>query len=437
MRPPGDTATIYALATPAGRSAVAVVRISGSQTRALIEQLTGHAAPPPRRAALRVLRSLDGVEIDQGLVTYFPAPHSYTGEDCAEFGLHGGRAVIAAMVQALSSGGLARQAEPGEFTQRAFLAGKLDLTQAEGIADLIDSETEYQRRQALRVVGGGLSARLGDWRNGLISLSAALEAQLDFSDEGDVGDAALGELIRDCNELASAIQAEVAKGARSRRMREGFTVVIAGPPNAGKSSLYNALIGREAAIVSDVPGTTRDLLSARLDFNGALITLIDSAGQRPSADPIERIGVGRAKAAVESADLVLWLNAPGLSEPGPAGSLAIWSKSDLQPPPAGGGMPISVATGDGLQALENAVHAAAVAATGDGSDGLLIRERHEAALRACVDSIEQAREQIAVGRYELAAEDLRSALHALGRLAGRVDVEDVLGEIFGRFCIGK
>jgi tRNA modification GTPase len=430
--------TIFAPGTGAGRSAIAVVRVSGPEVRALLVDVTG-ALPAPRAARLATLRDPEtGEALDRGLTLFFPEPHSATGEDYAEFHLHGGRAVVDGVLGSLSRRPGLRPAAPGEFARRGFANGKLDLSQAEALADLIDAETEAQRRQALRVAGGALRREVERWRAILIEALALVEAELDFSDEADVSDVDREALRRRLDPLAGDMRAALADAPASERMREGFLVMLLGPPNAGKSTLLNALARRDLAIVSPTPGTTRDMIEAHLDLAGLPVTFVDTAGLREAADEIEKIGVDRVLRRVDTADLVLWLSPGGDTLPGsvPPGIalVKVATKSDLFAPPSDW-LGISAPDGAGLDALFEAVADRARAALGDGGSALLIRERHRLAVDAALASVEAA-----LGSkkgLEFVAEDLRSAARSLGRIVGAVDVEHVLDALFGRFCIGK
>ena len=433
--------TIFAVATPPGRSAIAVFRLSGPSSSRALELLTNAATPPARQAALRWLTAPgSGERIDQALVTFFPAPHSYTGEDLLEIGVHGGRAVVAALAEILQAFPGIKPAEPGEFTRRAFQNGKLDLTQAEGIADHIDSETEFQRRQALRVASGGLREKVAQWREIALQIAAELESQLDFSDEGDVGENDFRLAASWRRNLEVQLQEELRNGERSGRLRNGISIVLAGPPNAGKSTLFNGLVGMERAIVSAHPGTTRDLLYADIDIEGFPVTLIDSAGLRESGDDIEQIGMDRARAAVEAADIVLWLNAhDAVAEPvvGDRRFLRVWTKADLGQPAPAGWMELDCRSSADLHRLVESIVPILGSLAGDGAEGLVLRSRQRDAVGKGVDACDRLGAHLATGNIELAAEECRDVLDALESLGGGVDIEDLLGEVFGRFCIGK
>lgn len=447
-----DHRTIHALSSGRGRAGVAVIRISGPAAGAVLDRM----APPrprPRVAAFRTIRHpATGEPLDQALVLYFAGPRSETGEDMAELQVHGGPAVVAAVLDALSGIGGCRLAEPGEFARRAFENGKLDLTAAEGLADLVDAETEAQRRQALRQAGGELARLYDGWRSRLLDAMATAEAAIDFSDEADVGAAATAEGSRIVNALAGEIADHLARGRRGEIVRDGFRVAIVGPPNAGKSSLLNALARRDAAIVSDEPGTTRDVVEVRLDLDGLAVVVADTAGLRDTAGAVEQEGMRRARAAAAAADLVIWLVdaaspvwPPAADLPGLDGRLlVVLNKCDLSAaqglqPPSGvqEGPRVSARDGTGIDALTDHLSALAAAATAvDREAPVLSRARHREHLAACLEALNRFSSGDSAD-VELRAEDLRRAAHELGRLTGRVDVEDVLDRVFGRFCIGK
>jgi tRNA modification GTPase len=430
-------ATIVALSSGTGRAGVAVVRVSGPQVRFVLETICGDI-PRPRLASLRRLRDRFGETIDSGLVLFFPAPASFTAEDVAEFQIHGSRAVLSRLLAELTALPGLRLAEPGEFTRRAFEAGKLDLAAVEGLADLIDSETEWQRRQALRQMEGALGKQCADWRQRLIAAMALLAAELDFSDEGDVS----GPLIEQARHLAGGVLDELRQAlgtfARGERVRDGFVVVLAGPPNAGKSSLLNALARRDVAIVSATPGTTRDAIEVRMDLAGLPVLLIDTAGLRESADAIEAEGVRRAKSLAARADLVLDLRAID-SQPNRTSasnrSLAVATKSDLPGLVQTGEIGVSAVTGEGLPGLLDAI-ASRLSGQASSEAALLTRERHRVAVSDAIAALARMVEA-RHGQAELLAEDVRLAAVALERLVGRVDVEDMLDRLFAGFCIGK
>ncbi|NVO12996.1 MAG: tRNA uridine-5-carboxymethylaminomethyl(34) synthesis GTPase MnmE [Rhodoplanes sp.] len=444
------TDTIFALSSGRPPAAIAVVRVSGPAAGEALRRLAGRL-PEPRRATLVTVREpATGEAIDQALVLWFPGPHSETGEDTAELQVHGGRAVIAGVLKTLAGVPGCRPAEAGEFTKRAFDNGKLDLTRVEGLADLIGADTEAQRRQALRHLRGLLGDRAETWRQRLIEAQALVEAGIDFSDEGDVPAELLGPALASIGGLRGDISAALADGRRGERLRDGLVVAIAGPPNAGKSSLLNRIVRREAAIVSPVPGTTRDVVEVHLDLGGQPVTLLDTAGLRESDDPVEQEGVRRARDRAAAADLVLWVQEAGAqptdSRPDGLGE-GIWTvitKVDLRGDRGGigtaagpgGVFETSARTGEGIAGLMAALEAEAVARVGAGEPALVTRVRHRAILEEAVSALDRALAE-PEGREEFLAEDLRLAARALGRLVGRVDVEDILDVIFRDFCIGK
>ena len=436
--------TIFAKASGAGQAAVAVLRLSGPRAPDVVGALAGRI-PAPRLASLRRLRCpTTGEVLDQALILWFPGPHSYTGEDAAEFQLHGGAAVIADVSEALVALGC-RPAEPGEFTRRAFLHDRLDLTQAEAIADLIAAETSAQRRQALRQADGALTRLYGDWTSRATRILAHQEAAIEFEMDDLPSDT--GSRARTA---AAVLAAEIARhlddGGRGERLRDGLSIAILGAPNAGKSSLLNALVGRDAAIVSAQAGTTRDVVECRLDLGGIPAVLADTAGLREARDDIEREGIRRARRRGEEADLVLAIfaaDAPPDAETlalaaSRADAILVASKCDLAAPPAmlGDRTPLatSVRTGKGLAELRAALAAAAAKRAGLAEAPALTRTRHRAAL---TEALARLREAETAPLPELAAEAYRGAVMALGRLTGRVGVEDVLDIVFGDFCIGK
>lgn len=429
--------TIVALSSGAGRAGVAVVRVSGPSVRFVIETIAG-SVPEPRRAAYRALRDGDGAIIDHGLVLFFPAPASFTGEDVVEFHIHGSRAVLSRLLSVLTALPGLRLAEAGEFTRRAFEAGKLDLAAVEGLADLIDSETEWQRRQALRQMEGALGQAAGEWRSALIKAMVLLEAEIDFSDEGDVAGPLIAEAVAGAWGVLGSLRVALGSFAAGERVREGFVVVLAGPPNAGKSSLLNALARRDVAIVSPIAGTTRDAIEVRLDLGGIPVVLVDTAGLRESADEIEAEGVRRARQRADSADLVLRLRPPDL-EPEQKGSgnteILVATKLDLGGSTRSGEVGVSAMTGAGLPELIELV-ASRLGKLGEAEPALVTRERQRVAVADAAAAIERA-VLLPHEQPELIAEELRLAVRALERLIGKVDVEDVLDSLFSGFCIGK
>jgi tRNA modification GTPase len=439
-----STDTIFALSSGRLPAAIAVVRVSGPRAADALTALGGKL-PEPRRAALRRLRKPGTPEVlDEALALWFPGPNTETGEDMAELHLHGGRAVVAAVLEALGKLPGFRAAEAGEFTRRAFENGRFDLTAVEGLADLVFAETEVQRAQAMRQFQGLLGDRAEAWRQKLIGALALVEARIDFSDEPDVPEDLISPALHAARELLEEIEKTLRDEHRGERLREGLVVAIAGPPNAGKSSLLNRLARREAAIVSPYPGTTRDVIEVHLDLGGYPVTLLDTAGVRESDDPVEQEGVRRARARAEGADLVLWVvdatwgrdqirneNKNEWSVHNKADLLDSATKQLLESARA---FEISALTGAGVDRLVHAVGQFAADSLSGNEPALVTRQRHRDALRECADALGRA---IAAHQEELVAEELRLAARALGRLTGRVDVEDVLDVIFRDFCIGK
>jgi tRNA modification GTPase len=436
-----DTKTIYALSSGRPPVAVAVVRISGPRAGDALKSLTGKI-PAPRHASFARIRDPKTNEIiDEALVLFFPAPKSETGEDVAEIQLHGGRAVIAALFAALARMDGFRLAEPGEFTRRAFENGKLDLTAIEGLADLIYADTDAQRRQALRQLQGLLGNRAEDWRTRLIEALALAEAGIDFSDEADVASSVTAQALAVARKLQREIADALSDAKRGERLREGVVVAIAGPPNAGKSTLLNRIARREASIVSPFAGTTRDVIEVHLDLEGLPVTLLDTAGIRETDDPVEREGVARARARAAAADLVVWVvdaAAPDDAMPVMAANLiVVRNKIDLvaKPKPKPGIYDISSTTGAGIEPLLDALAAFAADHLGSREPALVTRERQRLLLQEASDALIRAIKETA--RDDIFAEELRLAARALGRLTGQVDVEDILDVIFRDFCIGK
>ena len=427
--------TIFALASAPGRAGVAVVRVSGDRAAHTIHALGGGGMPMPRKA--QVMRLSWRTEIDQALVLWFPAPASFTGEDVAEFQIHGGRAVREALFAALAALG-ARPAEPGEFSRRAVENGRLDLTRAEAIADLVDAETPAQLRQALRQHDGALAVLVESWRDGLIRALGRAEAAIDFSDDG-VGDSEFAAAKNAAADIAQQIDHHLARAGRGEALREGLRLTILGPPNAGKSSLINALAQRDVAIVSDIPGTTRDVVEARLDLGGYLLTMADTAGVRETKDAIEAEGVRRALSHAAGGMTLLLLDGAsadpraGLPADLPQPDLTVWNKADLV---RHDGISISLKTGDGVPALlELLQQKVQQKLDGDGAP-LLTRPRHRHALQEARDHLRHG-QKAPQNQPELLAEDLRLAMRAVGRITGRVDIEELLDFVFRDFCIGK
>jgi tRNA modification GTPase len=458
--------TIFALSSGRPPTAIAIVRVSGPQAGRALEQVAGRI-PLARTATRTMLRDADREPIDDAVVLWFPGPASATGEDVAEFHVHGGRAILASLFAALSTLGELRPAEAGEFTRRAFENGKLDLTEAEGLDDLIHSDTDRQRRQALRQLNGLLGDRARHWRAQIIEAAALIEAGIDFSDEGDVPEQLVAPALVRIRQLSDEIADVLGAQGRSERLRDGVVVAIAGPPNVGKSTLMNPLARREVAIVSPHAGTTRDAIEVQLDLKGYPVTVIDTAGIRETEDPVEQEGVRRARTRAAEADLVLWLvdaeRGGDMGLPSVGDDTPIWvvrNKIDLDAVGADAPSPnipaanpkhpavdperhgdkarfaISASRGDGLSDLLVALVAFAESYFGSGEEALIGRERQRSLLQQTGDSLRRSIEVVGQGE-ELAAEELRSAAHSLGRLLGRVDIEDVLDAIFRDFCIGK
>src|SRR5438552_4261367 len=447
--------TIFALSSGRPPSAIAIVRVSGPEAGPALAALAGKM-PAPRVATRALLHDVGQRPIDDSVVLWFPGPASATGEDVAEFHVHGGRAVVAAMFAALSALEDVRPAEPGEFTRRAFENGKLDLTEAEGLDDLIHADTDRQRRQALRQLKGVLGDKARDWRARIIEASALIEAGIDFSDEGDVPAELIAPALAKINVLRNEIEEVLAAQGQSERLRDGLVVAIAGPPNVGKSTLMNQLARREVAIVSPHAGTTRDVIEVQLDLDGYPVTVIDTAGIRQTDDPVEQEGVRRARVRAAEADVVLWMIDAQHEQSPQQGAAPVWTvrnKIDLDavgtdaPKPRqaaaageerrlGSDFGISASRGDRVSELISALVAFARDYLGSGEDGLISRARQRKLLQQTADSLQRSLEVMGKGE-ELTAEELRAAAHCLGRLLGRVDVEDILDAIFRDFCIGK
>lgn len=422
--------TIFALSSGAPPAGIAVVRVSGPRAGEALAALAGRI-PPPRRASRANLRDATGAVLDDGLTLWFPGPATATGEDLAELHLHGGRAVVAAVEAALAALPGLRRAEPGEFTRRAFANGRIDLAEAEGLADLLEAETELQRRAAIELAGGALSRRVEHWRDRLLMLSAQLEAVLDFDDEGDVATLP-ATFIREIDILAGEI-AEALEAPAAEVLREGYRVALAGPPNAGKSTLFNALVDSEAAITAPLAGTTRDVLVRPVALAGIPFSFVDMAGLRDGgADMVEDIGIARAQAEIVRADLVLWLGPEG---GGPDGAWEIEPQCDRTGHLAKGAARhrVSAVTGEGLAELKRGLI--------DRATGAMPRPGETALNRRQRGLLAQARDALQTAEAErdplLLAEDLRQARLAFDRLVGRSGTEDVLDALFGRFCIGK
>jgi tRNA modification GTPase len=453
-----DRSTIFALSSGRPPAAIAVVRVSGPCAGVALEKLIGRL-PEPRKAVLaRVRDPVSGEVIDEALALWFPAPRSETGEDIAELQLHGGQAVIAGVLDALAMIEGCRPAEAGEFTRRAFENGRLDLTAVEGLADLIAAETPAQRRLAFRQLKGLIGDRAEAWRRRLIEALALVEARIDFSDEADVPEDLIGPALYAARQLRDEIAGVLADGRRGERLRDGLVVAIAGPPNAGKSTLLNRLARREAAIVSPYAGTTRDVIEVHLDLDGYPVTLLDTAGIRDSDEPVEQEGVRRARERAAAADLVLWVidgsaGGPAIEDqPKNLANAAIWlvrNKVDRADASSYAGAAkhdsseyeftilISALTGSGMEALTAALSDYAKTYFASTESALITRARHRRALEKTVAALDRAVARDHANDEELIAEELRSAATTLGRLTGRVDVEDILDVIFRDFCIGK
>jgi tRNA modification GTPase len=444
--------TIFALSSGKPPSAISIVRLSGPQAGVMLGSLAGKL-PTPRMATRVILRDARQQPIDDAVVLWFPAPATVTGEDVAELHVHGGRAVLAAILSALSAFPEARAAEPGEFTRRAFENGKLDLTEAEGLDDLIHADTDRQRRQALRQLKGLLGDKARNWRDRIIEASALIEAGIDFSDEGDVPTELMAPALEKVKTLLVEIEEVLAAQGRSERLREGLVVAIAGPPNVGKSTLINQLARREVAIVSPYAGTTRDVIEVQLDLDGYPVTVIDTAGIRETKDPVEQEGVRRARARAAEADLVLWISDPQHETNPPPGGAPIWrvrnkidlgaqapeaatAKDPIQPERGAIHFKISASRGNGIGELIAAIVAFAQDCLGSDEGALIGRERQRKLLEQTAAALRRSIGSAGRGE-ELAAEDLRAASYSLGRLLGRVDVEDILDVIFKQFCVGK
>lgn len=440
------TDTIFALSSGAGRSAVAVIRLSGPESSRILFGMTG-GLPKPRELVLRAIRDpSSGEELDKAMVAWLPAPRSFTGEDCAEFHLHGSRAVVSAVMSALVKHPQARPAVPGEFTRRAFLNGKMDLIEVEGLADLLEARTANQRRQAFRQMSGQASSVFESWRHQLLLIRADIEAVVDFVDEAGVAEEAAPGIDARIGALVTEMTAVLERSATAEMVRDGVRVVLAGLPNTGKSSLLNALARREAAIVSPIPGTTRDAIEVSLDIHGVPVTLTDTAGLRSEAsDDVESEGIRRSRAHVAAADVVIWVWSQDIPGSGSCGdirpALLVENKMDL-----GSGLSrnnndepvlrVSTRTGDGIDCLIEHLSALLQRRFGDMESSLLVSNRQTTAARRSIRHLNDAL-AASPDRLELKAEEVRRASEEIGRLTGKVDVEEWLGQIFSRFCIGK
>lgn len=446
--------TIFALSSGAVPSGVAVVRISGPDAIDILRLLCGDV-PEPRMAAVRELYDpVTDEMLDEALVLVFERPASFTGEDVVELQCHGGRAVVSSVLEVLSRMDNCRPAEAGEFTRRAFEAGRMDLTEVEGLADLIAAETEAQRIQALRQMGGALGELYDDWRDRLIHMRAMIEADFDFADEEDVPGSVANEIWTDGQILINEIGDHLARSRSGERLRSGLQVVLMGAPNAGKSSLLNAIAGRDVAIVTEEAGTTRDVIEVHLDLEGYPVTLVDTAGLRQAEGVVEREGIRRARERGETADLILWGVEPGgIEADDPENGLPatihewvpVWTvrtKSDLETPPERDSsgtiieIPCSVKSASGMEPLLGRLFSFAKETISVGEEPLATRQRHRHYLIECQQALSAALNSGGLP-LELRAEDLRRAADALGRITGRIDVEDLLDVIFRDFCIGK
>lgn len=435
--------TICALATGAPPSAISVIRLSGPSVIDIAERVLLRGIPEPRKAKLDKLMSSAGNEIDTGLMVFMPGPESYTGEDTLELSLHGGRVIVELALQALMKAG-ARLAEPGEFTRRAFEAGKLDLTRAEAVADLIEAESEAQHAQALKQMGGALAQTYEAWRLDLTECLALLEASIDFPDEEDAPETVDAPVLQRLDTLKSNLNSALARGNISERIRDGFRIAIMGKPNAGKSTLLNRLVGREAAIVTEVPGTTRDIVEVRLVVGGYLILLSDTAGLRDTDDIVEAEGVRRALAARDSSDLRIWMYdvSEDFTESGQVqeGDILIANKIDLYPDRdvSRETLKISAKIDADISRLEEEIISRLKAKQAEVSAPLLTRARHRQGIERSLVKIERAQSMLASGfGAELVAEEVRIAAREIAGLTGNVEVEAVLGAVFSSFCIGK
>lgn len=425
-----DGETIFALSSGAPPAAISIIRISGASAHSAAGSLAG-PLPPARQAALRAIRGVNGTLLDEALVLRFDGPSSSTGEDLVEFHCHGGRAVVRAVLAALGAILGLREAEPGEFTRRAFENGRIDLTEAEGLADLIEAETESQRRAALLMAEGGLKARIGGWQERLLLLSARAEAAIDYVDEDSAdNDPALS---CDCAALAAELR-EWLEMPRAEPLRDGIRIVLAGPPNAGKSSLLNAIAGSERAIVTDVPGTTRDHLEVPLSLSGVPVRLTDTAGLRESDELVERIGVDRAKGLMALADILVWLGEPA-EAPAHPNRILVHPRSDAEGRASApsGSLAVSAVTGSGLAEL-TAILAERARGLLPAEGQLALNQRQADCIRDACDSLERAD---ASDDPVIMAELLRAGRSAFDRLTGRASIEDLLDALFGRFCLGK
>lgn len=426
--------TIFALASASGKAGVSVVRISGKDAFQVVSKITG-SSTKVRYVGLRKIQDLSGVTIDYGLVVSFKGPQSFTGEDVVELHLHGSNAVVASVLRLLGSFRSLRSAEPGEFTRRALENNKLDLAQVEGLADLIEAETEAQRSQAFRVLSGDIGKKADIWRTDLLRSSALLEATIDFADE-DVPEDVTPEVIDIINKTLNSLTLAASGVNIAERVRSGFEVAIVGAPNVGKSSLLNRLAGREAAITSEIAGTTRDVIEVKMDLDGLPVTFLDTAGLRPTSDAVETIGIAKALERAALADLTLLISEDG-QVPEQAclkkDDLLVLSKADVTRRDGA----VSSITGQGIDQLISNI--TRILNKRSATVGVATRERHRVALTKSIKNLEDAQGKIKSGctEIEFIAEDIRLSVLSLDALIGRVDVESVLDEIFSNFCLGK
>ena len=434
------SSTIFAPATALGKAGVSIVRVSGVKALEAVHLMTPIKEPVPRKAVLSVVHTLDGMQIDEALVIYFPMPNSFTGENVVEFQTHGGRAVTAILLSELAKIDGFRPAERGEFTRRAVENGKMDLTAAEGLADLVDAETEQQRRQALRQMNGALAQVYERWHMELMHVLAWMEAYIDFPEE-EIPESVSAEVRGKITSLKEEMEKHLNDGRQGERLRDGFQIAIIGAPNAGKSSLMNRLAQRDVAIVSSTAGTTRDVIEVRLDINGYPVIVADTAGLRDTAEEIEAEGVRRAKARAEEADLVLWLTDANVKKDDtetrgldPEKIIPIMNKSDQIPVRDDGNLWISAKTGRGLDVLLKKIGKYVEDKLSIREEPSLTRLRHRKALEECVETLNSS---LNASEIELMTEDLRMAMRALGKITGQVQVEELLDVIFKDFCIGK
>lgn len=426
--------TIFALASAEGKAGVAVIRVSGPAAFSVVRGMTGSDVPA-RQAVLRTLVAQDKTFLDQAVVLGFPGPSSFTGENVVELQVHGSQAVVSAILHDLSEYPNLRLAEPGEFTRRAMDNGKLDLSQVEGLADLIDAETEAQRRQAQVTLSGALGKLADRWRTDLIRAAALIEATIDFADE-DVPTDVTPEVSELLTSVLVNLKQETASVKIAERIRSGFEVAIVGAPNVGKSTLLNALAGRNAAITSEFAGTTRDVIEVRMDLGGLAVTLLDTAGLRETSDVVEGMGIQLARDRAAASDLRVFLADPSdeLDIEFQAGDIRVTPKADLRLDKSNA---VSGVTGDGIENLISQISGVLVGKS--ASAGIATRQRHKVAMTRAVNSLQSAQMMLESGpdHYDIVSEELRTAIRALESLVGRVDVENLLDEIFSSFCVGK